>query len=69
MAEWIDIRLFTQICLQQVALAQCLAPELLPIELLNRSAAAVGCLLPRLPDAVLELALNETARQLEWSLV
>ena len=51
-----------------MALAQRLAPELLPTELLNRSAAAVGCLLPRLPDAVLELALNETARQLEWSL-
>ena len=68
MAELIDIRLLTQICLEQVALAQRLAPELLPTELLNRSAAAVGCLLPRLPDGVLELALNETARQLEWSL-
>lgn len=68
MAELIDIRLLIQICLEQVTLAQRLAPELLPTELLNRSAAAVGCLLPRLPDAVLELALNETARQLEWSL-
>lgn len=68
MVELVDIALLIQACRQQVALAQKLSPELLPAELLDRAAAAISCLLPRLPDAVLELAINETAQQLDWSL-
>ena len=51
-------------CLEQAVLARRLAPHLLPLELLDRTAAAMVCLAPRLPDAVLQLAMNEVAGQL-----
>lgn len=55
------------ICLEQARLARRLSPDLLLPELLDRTAAAIGCLLPRLPDAVLELAIQEAALQLDGS--
>jgi len=65
MADLIDLRLLIAACVEQALLARILAPDLNAIDLLDRTAAAISCLLPRLPDAVLELAINETALQLE----
>lgn len=68
MSDLVDIRLLISICLNQLHLAQSLAPGLHPAELLDRTAAAISCLLPRLPDAVLEMAMNEVAEQINHSL-
>ncbi|MEB3302383.1 MAG: hypothetical protein VKN56_10500 [Cyanobacteriota bacterium] len=65
MADLIDLRLLIATCVEQALLARILAPDLNAIDLLDRTAAAISCLLPRLPDAVLELAINEAALQLE----
>lgn len=65
MADLIDLRLLITACVEQARLARILAPDLNAIDLLDRTAAAISCLLPRLPDAVLELAINEAAFQLE----
>lgn len=67
MADLVDIHLLIDVCREQVLLAKRLSPDQLPIELLNQSAAALGCLLPRLPDSVLELVINEVAQQLDLS--
>lgn len=65
MADLIDFRLLIAACVDQSRLARILGPDLNVIDLLDRTAAAMSCLLPRLPDAVLELAINEAALQLE----
>lgn len=65
--ELIDVNLLIAACCDQAELAQRLAPQLHPAELLDRAAAAIGCLQPRLPDAVLDLAMRETARRLHWA--
>ncbi len=65
MADLIDLRLLIAACVEQALLARIVTPDLNPIDLLDRTAAAISCLLPRLPDAVLELAINEAALQLE----
>jgi hypothetical protein len=64
MADLIDIRLLTVACLEQARLAQHLSPGLSRIDLLDRTAAAMSALAPRLPDAVLEFAMNEAAQLL-----
>lgn len=64
MADLIDIRLLIAISLEQVRLAQVLSPGLSRIDLLDRTAAAISTILPRLPDAVLEFAINEVGLQL-----
>ena len=64
MHKFMDMNQLIEVCLQQAALARRLAPHLLPLELLDRTAAAMVCLAPRLPDAVLQLAMNEVAGQL-----
>lgn len=69
MTELIDLRLLITICLEQAQIAQRLAPDGLPLELLDRTAAAISCLPPRLPNAVLEMAMNEVADQLQWATV
>jgi hypothetical protein len=57
MADLIDIRLLIAATLEQARLAQLLSPNLSHIDLLDRTAAAISTLLPRLPDAVLEYAI------------
>lgn len=64
MLKLVDIGQLIDVCLEQASLAKRLSPDLRPDDLLDRTAAAVGCLVPRLPDAVLELAINEVADQL-----
>jgi hypothetical protein len=64
MADLIDIRLLIAATLEQARLAQLLSPDLSHIDLLDRTAAAISTLLPRLPDAVLEYAMNEAAQLL-----
>ena len=64
MLELIDISLLIEASLEQAALARRVSPDLRPLELLDRTAAAMACLAPRLPDPVLELAMNEVASQL-----
>ena len=64
MADLIDIRLLIAATLEQARLAQLLSPDLSHIDLLDRMAAAISTLLPRLPDAVLEYAMNEAAQLL-----
>jgi hypothetical protein len=61
MADLIDIRLLIAATLEQARLVQLLSPDLSHIDLLDRTAAAISTLLPRLPDAVLEYAMNEAA--------
>ena len=68
MSDLVDIRLLISTCVNQLDLVQSLAPGLHQAELLDRSAASISCLLPRLPDAVLEMAMNEAAEQLNQSL-
>ena len=63
-ADLIDIRLLIAATLEQARLAQLLSPDLSHIDLLDRTAAAISTLLPRLPDAVLEYAINEAAQLL-----
>ncbi len=67
MSDLVDIRLLISACLSQLQLARTLAPGLDSLECLNRTAAAISCLLPRLPDAVLDMAITEAAAQLEHS--
>ncbi len=62
MADLIDIRLLIAVTLEQARLAQLLSPDLSHIDLLDRTAAAIITLLPRLPDAVLEYAMNDAAQ-------
>jgi hypothetical protein len=64
MADLIDIRLLIAATLEQARLAQLLSPDISHIDLLDRTAAAISTLLPRLPDAVLEYAMNEAAQLL-----
>ncbi|WP_438983847.1 hypothetical protein [Vulcanococcus sp.] len=64
MADLVDIRLLIAAILEQARLAQLLAPDLSHIDLLDRTAAAISTLVPRLPDAVLEFAINEAAQLL-----
>ena len=64
MVELLDIRLLIATCREQAEMVQRLSPNLLPLELLNRTAAAIGCLVPQLPDSILELAINEAASQM-----
>jgi hypothetical protein len=67
MADLIDIRLLTVACLEQARLAQHLSPGLSHVDLLDRTAAAISTLVPRLPDAVLEFAINEVGQLLNAS--
>ncbi|MEN9767286.1 hypothetical protein [Vulcanococcus sp.] len=64
MADLVDIRLLIAVSLEQVRLAQLLSPDLTPVELLDRTAAAISTLVPRLPDPVLEFVINEVAQLL-----
>jgi hypothetical protein len=68
MSDFVDIRLLISVCLNQFHLVHSLAPGLDSAELLDRTAAAISCLLPRLPDAILEMAINEAAQELKNSL-
>jgi hypothetical protein len=68
MSALVDIRLLISVCLNQLKLVHYLAPGLDSAELLDRTAAAISCLMPRLPDAVLEMEINEAAQQLKHSL-
>ena len=69
MSDLVDIRLLISVCLSQLHLAHSLAPDLHSSDHLDRAAAAISCLLPRLPDAVLEMAINKAADQLKHSQV
>lgn len=68
MSDLVDIRLLISVCLNQFHLVHSLTPGLDSAELLDRTAAAISCLLPRLPDAILEMAINEAAQELNHSL-
>ena len=65
----LDIQVLIMVCREQVFFAQHLAPDLLLIDWLDRAAAAMGCLVPRLPDSILELVINAVADEMESSLV
>lgn len=67
MADLISINALITACAVQVQLSRTLAPNLDSIELLDRAAAAIGCLLPTLPDPLLQFAMNEALQQLESS--
>ena len=68
MSDLVDIRLLISACLAQLHLVQLLAPDIHSAELVDRAAAAISCILPRLPDSVLEMAINEATQQLNYSL-
>lgn len=65
MGELIDIQLLIEISRCQAQIAHQLAPELPHAELLDRTAAALSCLAPRLPDRVLQFAIDQLAERLE----
>jgi hypothetical protein len=68
MSDLVDIRLLLSVCLNQLHLVQSLAPDVHSSWLFHRAAAAISCILPRLPDSILEMAINEAAKQLNHSL-
>lgn len=65
MGDLLEIQLLIDSCLAQAQLAHQLAPDLPLSELLDRTAAAIGCLAPRLPDRVLQFAIDRMAERLE----
>jgi len=68
MSDLVDIRLLISACLSQLRLVQSLAPDVHSSWLVHCAAAAISCILPRLPDSILEMAINEAAKQLNHSL-
>jgi hypothetical protein len=68
MSDLVDIRLLISACLSQLRLVHSLAPDVHSSELVDRTAAAISCILPRLPDSILEMAINEAVKQLNHSL-
>jgi hypothetical protein len=68
MSDLVDIRLLISVCLSQLRLVHSLAPDVHSSELVDRAAAAISCILPRLPDPILDMAINEAAKQLNHSL-
>ncbi len=69
MSGLVDVRLLVSVCVIQLHLAHSVEPDLRSSDHLDRAAAAISCLLPRLPDAVLEMAINDAADQLKRSQV
>ena len=67
-SDLVDIRLLISVCQAQLHLVRSLAPDVHSSELFDRAAAAISCILPRLPDSILEMAINEAAQQLNFSL-